>query len=261
GSWSIQLVGGDSSIFYDFEFASDGYLYAANYANTGVVSRTATYRGTIGTCSKTITLTQEGYDTPLSCAEIVLDGDRTHISSSADYDYDSSRITDNGRFGVWVYYDVPEYIINSRAELNNYVYTHTAAEEYYSNSKFGTAGPITVGLDSSSGTTKTNKCVTARFQYLAALARGEATISDLPGCVPAGCGYSDYDPGPCSCGHCNELGRFYDPDDDNIEYVRYDVTRNDSGRNRLSFIFWYPAGGAALPQTCESARVAFLQDA
>ena len=272
GSWSIQLVGGDSSIFYDFEFASDGYLYAANYANTGVVSRSATYRGTIGTCSKTITLTQEGYDTPPSCAEIVLDGDRHHSSRSAEYEYDSSRITNNGRFGVWVYYDVPESVINSRAELNDYVYTHTAAEEYYSNSKFDTAGPITVSLDSYSGSTKTSQCVTARLQYLAALARGEATISDLPGCITGGCDFNDYVGHPCPDATCYNsecrdsgqkcnLGRFYDPDDDYIEYVRYDVTRNDSGRNRLSFIFWYPAGGAALPQTCPSARVAFLQDA
>lgn len=272
GSWSIQLVGGDSSIFYDFEFASDGYLYAANYANTGVVSRTATYRGTIGTCSKTITLTQEGYDTPPSCAEIVLDGDRHHSSRSAEYEYDSSRITNNGRFGVWVYYDVPESVINSRAELNDYVYTHTAAEEYYSNSKFDTAGPITVSLDSYSGSTKTSQCVTARLQYLAALARGEASVSDLPGCITGGCDFNDYVGHPCPDATCYNsecrdsgqkcnLGRFYDPDDDYIEYVRYDVTRNDSGRNRLSFIFWYPAGGEALPQTCPSARVAFLQDA
>ena len=119
--------------------------------------------------------------------------------------------------------------------------------------------------DPQSGMTKTNKCVTARLQFLSALADGMATDSDLPGCVMAGCGYSDYDPGPCNCGHCDDLGRFYDPDDPNICYVRYDLAANTSGRRRLVLAFWYPSESASQYEpkdrykACPSARLAWLQ--
>jgi hypothetical protein len=263
GSWSFNKISGED-IFYDIEFRNDGYVWAANYANPGYTSRSATYRGSIDTCEKTITLTQQGYDVPPSCSEIVLDGDRTISPRSGDYDHDSSRILSNGRFSVWVYYDdLTDDIINSRAELNAYISTHSPGDKYDgpSDGKFGSAGPITVGLDKWSGTTKVNKCVCARLQYLSALADGRATPADTPGCVIAGCGYSDYDPGPCNCGHCNELGRFYDSDDDALEYVRYDLASNNSGRRRLVLTFWYPSGQAKIPETCPSARVVFLQDA
>ena len=263
GSWSLNKISGED-IFYDIEFRNDGYVWAANYANPGYSSRSATYRGSIDTCEKTITLVQEGYDVPPSCSDIVLDGDRTISPSSGDYDYDSSRVLSNGRFSVWVYYDdLTDDIIYSRTQLDTYISTHSPGDKYDgpSDRKFGSAGPVTVGLDQWSGVTHTNKCVSARLQYLSALADGRATTADTPGCVVAGCQYSDYNPGPCQCGHCDELGRFYDPDDDALEYIRYDLDSNSSGRRRLVLTFWYPSGQDKIPETCPSARVAFLQDA
>ena len=263
GSWSLNKISGED-IFYDIEFRNDGYVWAANYANPGYSSRSATYRGSIDTCEKTITLVQEGYDVPPSCSDIVLDGDMVLSPSSGDYDYDSSRVLSNGRFSVWVYYDdLTDDIIYSRTQLDTYISTHSPGDKYDgpSDRKFGSAGPVTVGLDQWSGVTHTNKCVSARLQYLSALADGRATTADTPGCVVAGCQYSDYNPGPCQCGHCDELGRFYDPDDDALEYIRYDLDSNSSGRRRLVLTFWYPSGQDKIPETCPSARVAFLQDA
>jgi hypothetical protein len=263
GSWSIELVSGDGDIFSDFEFASDGYLYASNTRNPNLGSRSATYRARIDTCEKTITLVQQGYNQPASCADIILDGMRLNAPASGRREHDSSRITDNGRFGVWIFYDnsLTESVINSREELDTYAYSHTPTEEYYSSSKEDSAGPITTDFHTSaSGATNTNKCVTAKLQWQAANARGEAGDADFPGCVMAGCGYSDYNPGPCQCGHCDELGTFYDPNDPNICYVEYALSANSSSTKRLVYIFWYPSDGLADPHTCPSARVAFLQE-
>ena len=271
GNWSIQFVSGDSSIFSNFEFRSNGYIYADNSENPGYTTRSAIYEATIDSCTKRITLKQDGYVTPPSCSDIVADSGLGTALVGGDTKFDSSRILDNGRFGVYVFYDdLTDSIVDSREDLNDYVEHHasalTSSNMFFSTSKEGTAGPVTTDFhDPQSGMTKTNKCVTARLQFLSALADGMATDSDLPGCVMAGCGYSDYDPGPCNCGHCDDLGRFYDPDDPNICYVRYDLAANTSGRRRLVLAFWYPSESASQYEpkdrykACPSARLAWLQ--
>jgi hypothetical protein len=273
GDWSYQHVGG-SNIFYSLEFR-DGYVYAANYKNETYEGRTETFEFSIGDCSKTITLCQDSATPPVSCREIVVDGYRGVKTSDAYTFEDSSHIADNALFviKVWTKDYISPAVLDSRDIAWEWIHEHESeATTYGPYGKFDTDqhGPITLHHTYIGGTEEggtfwpQSQCVAAKLRYQAYGNPGDpypnCMLYHCPfGCYPAG---AHSDPGQtCDsddvCSGDYGLGGWFDENDPLLSYANYQVTANNTGKDRLVTIHWFRPQDSW--DACPSALIAVLQ--
>lgn len=280
GSWSWQHVGGDY-IFHDLEFRSDGYVWAANYANTGYTSRSETIQFTIGNCSKTITLCQDSATPPVSCREIVVDGNRGIITSEAQTEHDSSHIANNGLFIVKVWENADgfnEALLKNKDKLWDWIRDHKNESTNYPSSgwetngygKFDTDqhGPIKLSHlyiggsgSEADGFWDATQCVVARLRYMA---YHEYDGDHYPTCLNYDCPFGCYPSNARTRSDCSSVSEcaggidyWYDNQDSLLSYAAYAISANNTSHDRLITVHWFRPGDTW--DGCPSSLIAFLQ--
>ena len=215
---------------------------------------------TYGDCFSALNLfKQEGNSgpEPIECNYIIVDG--TRVYNPIDYWSDSSRITDEGRFTAELYTNIKAGVINNQDDLENDTKLNEAIQDAtvsivgYSESREGTISShgVTVGIRIQSRGDdfwENNPCVAATLQWEANGSKEE----DKPECIDHNCSFRCWEnPTPC-----DDICRTqeYTHNDQYLGTTYYEVLAEESDKDRIIIIYWYPEGGEETYKMCPSKR-------